>query len=197
MIQIKRIEYVALFIILALIIFRVFAGMQLHVLLRVFLVLIAIFYMWSGFFLFTGMSPKDLFNDRKRSELPPKKVTISIIAGFIYSLSFIAIIHTIDFYRGMDILAGIAFLLNLLIMGFILFLWSRRKEKNKFIQQFFIRSTVLVFFFAFVLLISVETKLNVLYKDHPRFIEAYTAYMDDPEDPEKVNALREERSAFR
>ncbi len=197
MTQIKRIELVTLFIILSLIIFRIFAGMQLHVLLRVFLVLIAIFYMWSGFFLFTGMSIKDLFNERKRNELSPKKVTSSISAGFIYSLSFIAIIHSIDFYRGMQILAGIAFSLNLFIVGFILFLWIRKKGISKFNQQFFIRSTVLVFFFASVLLTPVETKLNVLYKDHPRFIEAYTEYIDDPEDPEKLNILREERSAFR
>ncbi|MFN2395923.1 MAG: hypothetical protein ABR597_09570 [Bacteroidales bacterium] len=195
--QMKRIEFVTLFIILALIVFRVSAGMQLHVLLRVFLVLIAIFYMWSGFFLFTGMSLKDLFNERKRNELSPKKVTSSITAGFIYSLSFIAIIHSIDLYRGMHILAGIAFSLNLLVVGFIVFLWTRKKENNKFTQQFFIRSSILVVFFAFVILTSVETKLNLLYKDHPRFIEAYTEYIENPEDPEKLNVLREERSAFR
>ncbi len=193
----RRIEITALVLISALILFRLFAGMQLHVILRILLVLISIFYMWFGFFLFTKMTVTDLSCSNKRKNLSPMKITGSITAGFIYSLSFIAIIHTLDFYKGMHFLPGLAFFLNLGVLGIVFFIFFMKKEKDPFFIQFIKRSSVMVVLFMIILLTPVGKRLAILYKDHPGFIEAYTAYMEDPDNPEKLNHLREERSAFR
>ncbi|MBW6478047.1 MAG: hypothetical protein K0B37_01355 [Bacteroidales bacterium] len=195
--MLKKIEITTLVLIAALILFRIFAGMQLHVILRVLLVLISIFYMWFGFFLFTQMTVKDLSNLNKRKKLSPLKITGSIVAGFIYSLSFLALIHTLDFYRGMYFLSGLAFFLNLAVLGIVFFIIYRKKEKDTFFKQFIKRSSLMVVLFLIILLTPVEKRLGLLYREHPGFIEAYTAYMDDPDDPERLNHLREERSAFR
>jgi multisubunit Na+/H+ antiporter MnhG subunit len=195
--MIRKIEITALLLIAALILFRLFAGMQLHVILRILLVLISIFYMWFGFFLFTRMTVKDLSCPNKRKKLSPLKITGSIVAGFIYSLSSIAIIHSLDFYRAMHFLTGLAFFLNLAVLGVVFFFIYMKKEKDIFFYQFLKRSSAMVVLFLVILLTPVEKRLGLLYKDHPRFIEAYTAYMEDPDDPERLNHLREERSAFR
>jgi len=193
----RRIEITGLVLIAVLILVRLFADMQLHVILRILLVLISIFYMWFGFFLFTKMTVKDLSCPKKRKNLSPLKISGSIGAGFIYSLSFIAIINTLDFYRGMHFLSGLAFFLNLAVLGVVLFIFYRKKEKDPFFKQFLKRSSAMALLFLVILLTPVEKRLGLLYKDHPGFIEAYTAYMEDPDNPEKLNHLREERSAFR
>ena len=195
--MLRKIEITTLGLIVALILFRLLAGMQLHVLLRILLVLMSIFYMWFGFFLFTKMSVKDLANSNERKKLSPLKITGSIVAGFVYSLSFLAIIHTLDFYRGMHFLSGMAFILNLAVLGIILFFFYRNKQKDTFFKQFLIRSSGMVLLFLVILLTPVEKRLGLLYKDHPDFIEAYTAYIEDPDSPERLDHLREERSAFR
>jgi len=195
--MLRKIEITTLVLIATLILFRLLAGMQLHVFLRVLLVLISIFYMWFGFFLFTKMSVKDLFNPGKRKKLSPLKITGSIVAGFIYSLSFLAIIHTLDFYRAMHFLSGLAFILNLTVLGVVFFFFYGKKEKDTFFKQFLIRSSVMVILFMVILLTPVEKRLGLLYKDHPGFVEAYSAYLEDPDNPERLNHLREERSAFR
>ncbi len=195
--MIRRIEITALLVIAVLIFFRLLAGMQLHVILRILLVLISIFYMWFGFFLFTRMTIKDLSCSNKRKKLSSLKITGSITAGFIYSLSFIAIIHALDFYRGMHFLSGLAFFLNLGVLGIVFFFLYVKKEKDAFYKQFLKRSSAMVLLFMIILLAPVEKRLDMLYRGHPRFIEAYTAYMGDPDNPEIINQLREERSAFR
>ncbi len=195
--MIRRIEIIALMLIAVLFFFRLLAGMQLHVILRILLVLISIFYMWFGFFLFTKMTIKDFSFPDKRKKLSPLKITGSITAGFIYSLSFIAIIHALDFYRGMHFLSGLAFFLNLGVLGIVFFFLYVKNEKDAFYKQFLKRSSVMVLLFLIILLTPVEKRLGMLYKDHPGFIEAYTAYMNDPDNPERIHHLREERSAFR
>lgn len=143
------------------------------------------------------MTLKDLSCPNKRKKLSPFKITGSISAGFIYSLSFIALIHVLDFYQGMHFLSGLAFFLNLGVLGLVGFFRYMKKGKDIFYLQFLKRSTVMVLLFLTTLITPVEKRLDLLYKEHPGFIEAYTAYMEDPDDPERLNHLREERSAFR
>ena len=193
----KKVEITGLILILVLILFRLFGGMQLHVTLRVIMVLISIFYMWFGFFLFNEVKLKDLISKKRRRTFTTPQIASSILAGFIYSLSFITLVHVLEFYRGMNFLTVFSLLLNLFLILAGLFYTRYKKEYAAFFQQFTKRSIFYVLLFGFVWIVPIEKKLHVLYKEHPRFIEAYIAHMEDPDDPEKLNHLREERSAFR
>lgn len=193
----KKFEILTLIVIAVLLSVRIFSGMYFYVFLRVLLVLISIFYMWFGFFLFNEIKLSDLFYSERRQKLSPLKVLLSIAAGLIYSLSFITIIHNMEFYRGMNFLLGFAFTLNLGLLVVVFVLMRAKTLERKFIKQFLSRSLIFCGLFFIVLIVPVEKRLNTLYKQHPRFIEAYKAHMLDPDNEEKHQELREERSAFR
>ncbi|MFN3555551.1 MAG: hypothetical protein ACK4VN_06270 [Bacteroidales bacterium] len=193
----KKIEFYTVLVIAALLAVRIFAGMYMYVFLRILLVLVSIYYMWFGFFIFNEMGLKDLFNRSQRQKLSPLRVISSIIAGLIYSLSFITIVHTVEFYRGMHFLLGFSFAMNLGFTLFCFFILKYKKTEGAFMKQFLSRSLLFSLFFLFVMLVPVEKRLTTLYKGHPRFIEAYQAHRMDPDNEEKLQHLREERSAFR
>ncbi len=193
----KRIEITGLIVIGLLLFFRVFVGMQLHVLLRILLVLTSIFYLWFGFFLFNKLGVIDLFHRSARKNLSPFKITSSIVAGFVYSVSFISIIHNLEFYRGMHFLTLLALLLNSLLLAWGGYLTWKESREGVFLKPLFYRSLIFTVLFLGVWVTPLETRLNLLYKEHPSFIEAYKAHMEEPDDQEKLQQLREERSAFR
>ena len=97
----------------------------------------------------------------------------------------------------MEFMLGFSTALVLISLGLIsLYYWFHRFEWI-FLKQFFIRSAVIgtiILMFAYV---PLDSRLKVLYRKHPGFIEAYKAYHADPGSEEALNLLREERSKFR
>ncbi len=193
----RRFETISILLILGLLLYRVLVGIQLQVLLSVMLTLVAIFYMWFGLFLFNRMSPVVLFDKWKRKELSLFRIAGSIAFGFLYSFSFIAIMYAVNFYAAMNPMLFLAFVFNISILAVCGFYSWRGKVEKSFLRQFILRSSVLVLLFFGVMLVSVDQRLNVLYKEYPGFIEAYNNYLEDPDNPESLQRLKEERSAFR
>lgn len=193
----KRFEAIALILVLGLLIHRIFIGIDLQVLLRVVLTIISIFYMWFGLFLFNKLRIPDLFSKQKRTHLSGFQITTSILFGFLYSFSFIAINFAVNFYNGMNTMVILALFFNFGILATVLLFRSSPQTGKSYLKQFIWRSLVLVFIFLVNWLTPVEKRLNTLYKDHPAFIQAYNNYLEDPDNPEVVEKLKEERSAFR
>lgn len=193
----RRFEIISILLIVGLLAYRVFVGIELQVLLSVLLTLMAIFYMWSGLFLFNRMSPVVLFDKWKRKELSLFQIAGSIGFGFLYSFSFITIMYTVHFYAAMNTMLFLAFLFNLSILAVCGFYFWQAKVSRSFLRQFFLRSSILALLFLGTMFISVDQRLNVLYREYPGFIEAYNDYLEDPDNPESLQSLKEERSAFR
>jgi len=193
----RKFELAGLLILALLLIYRVFFGLELQVILRIVLTVISIFYLWFGFFIFNRLSLKDLFFTQKVRQICLRKLTTSIVSGFVYSFSFISILFVVNFYKGMQSMSLLSLILNLGLILISIFMLLTDKEINLFSRQYLWRSVFLFVLFFFVVRTPVEKRLNILYKEHPRFIEAYHNYLQNPDDLEVQNRLKEERSTFR
>ncbi|MFW5762140.1 MAG: hypothetical protein ACOCXH_14290 [Cyclobacteriaceae bacterium] len=195
--MLKKIEFSALLIIAALLVHRFVAGTDLQVLLRILLTLLSIFYLWFSFFLFNKTGLLSLFNSKFRQSVPAIRIIFSVTMGFVYSFSFVALLFAVSFYPGMNNFIIISIIINILALFSTLIIGYYRREHQKYLLQFTIRSFILASLFAVYLHIPVNQKLQLLFNDHPSFIEAYNEYLSDPDNPEIQERLREERSAFR
>lgn len=193
----KKVEGIGLIIISALLFQRIFVGMGFYVMLRILLTLLSIFYMWFGFFLFNDLKMSDLFFRQKRKNLSRTRVFSSIFSGFLYSYCLITLMFVISFYSGMHTMIIIALLLNLALLFYSYYQLQSQPTHNKYYRQYFIRSSVFAVLFLSLWLVPREEKLNILFRDHPSFIEAYKNYQENPDDPQNLQRLKEERSAFR
>jgi hypothetical protein len=193
----RRFELVGLSIVSLLVFYRIFVGMEFHVFMRVFTTLLAIFYMWFGLYIFNNIGLLDVLQREKRKILTPFRIISSVTAGFIYSFSFIAVLSALDFYGNMNTILSIAWLINLLALLAGIYFQKKIEPDKNYVKQFIIRSFIFTLVLFAVWLIPVDKRLETLYKDHPSFIEAYKNYTANPDDPEALSRLREERSAFR
>lgn len=195
--SIATIEKFGLTAIALLLCFRIFFNTHLNIFLLSGITLLAVFYLWFGFFLFTKALPLDLIDKRKRAVFTPFKITSSIIMGVVYSLSLIAILYAFFFYPRMQLM--LAFSFSLLVISTCLLIVYHRLNRSEwpYVKQFYTRSFLLGLFVLLILIVPVETRLDILYKDHPGFIEAYKDYHNDPNSTEALEKLRDERSKFR
>lgn len=193
----RKFEVISIVLVLGLLMYRIFVGIEFQVLLSVMLTLMAIFYMWFGLFLFNRTTPKVLFDKWKRKQLSLFQIAGSIGFGFLYSFSFITIMAVVNFYAAMDTMLLLALLFNILILGVCAFYLWRGTGKKSFLRQFVLRSSVWILLLSAILSTPVDQRLEVLYKEYPDFIEAYTEYEQNPDNPEALQRLKDERSAFR
>ena len=177
--------------------FRIFLNTQLDIFLLSGITLLAVFYLWFGFFLFTNAIPIDMIDKKKRSVFTPFKITSSIVMGVVYSISLISILYAIFFYPRMQFMLGFSFLLLAVSTSLLAVYHWLNKNEYPYLIQYYKRSLIMGSFVLFILIVPVETRLEILYRDHPGFIEAYKEYRNDPNSPERLENLRNERSKFR
>ena len=157
----------------------------------------AVFYLWTGFFLFTNTLPLDIVEKGKRAAFTSFRITVSIGMGFVYSVSLISILYAYFFYPQMQLMLSFSFML-IFISTFLIVLYHYfNKNEFVFVKQFYKRSTILGVFILMIIVIPLETRLEILYRKHPGFIEAYIEYHQHPDAPEAIDKLRSERSKFR
>lgn len=193
----RKFEYYAALFTIALLLFRFLFGTALNGLLITALVLMAIFYMWFGFFIFTGASVRELATPKSRSKFTPFMLASSIVMGLIYSLCTIAIIYGVYFYQGMNFMLGLAFILVFFATAVIIFYRWFSHDHTSYLKQYFRRSAVLGLFCLFMWLTPVNTRLHILFRHHPDFIEAYKNHRANPDDPLAEEQLKNVRSHFR
>lgn len=180
-----------------LIVYRLLVGTWLDFFLMMSITLLAVFYLWFGFFLFNRTLPHDLIDRRKRALFIPFKTITSIMMGLIYSICLIAILFGFSFFPSMQSLLWLSFMLLAGSTAYILFNQWLRKERDLFSRQFYIRTAIIGGLLILMLFIPLNTRLKVLYRKHPDFIEAYKQYRDNPDAPQTLEKLRYERSRFR
>ena len=193
----KKIELFLGLMTLALLLYRLLFGTGLNGMLITALVIMAIYYMWFGFFLFTGRSLRDLATPQSRKTFKPFRIASSILMGLVYSFCTIAILHGVFFYDSMNFMLAFAFFLTFLSASFTLVYHKLNPEDGPYLSQFYRRSAILGLFCLLMWLTPVNTRLEVLFRKHPDFIEAYKQFKENPNDPLAEEALRQARSVFR
>ena len=177
---------------------RIIFGPVVNSILMVSLVLLAIFYLWFSVLLFNNVNFKQLFpNHPKNPKFNAFKISSSIIMGVVYSFTVISIMFSLFFYPNMELMLGLSVFLLLVSFIFWFFYYRYKKKYKLYLNKFYLRSGVYCLVCLFLIVTPVEKRLEVLFKDHPEFIEAYLNYHENPDDPEAEEELREQRNRFR
>lgn len=177
--------------------YRITFGVALDFFLLTAITLMAVFYLWFGFFLFNKAMPLDLVDRHKRSVYTGFRTVSSILMGLVYSVCLIAILYAVFFYPRMQFMLGFSvFLLSASLMLTLVYHWLNRSDKP-FLMQYYRRTAILGTLILITLIIPVDKRLEILYDDYPGFVEAYREYRENPDSFEALEKLRGERSKFR
>lgn len=178
--------------------YRVIWGTALDALLMIGFTFMALFYLWSGFFLFNHMLPQELLLQAKKRSLSSFSITGGIWMGVIYSFATISLLFGINFYPGMHILMWLA--LFLLAFSSVLFFYMSRtngKMKKPFRPAAGIRAALTGGLLLLLLLSPLENRLQWFYGDHPEFIQAYLEHRENPDCTQALEKLKTQRSLLR
>ena len=192
-----KIEYYGALITMGLLLYRFTFGTALNGLLITSLVLMAIYYMWFGFFIFTKASLFDLARPQTRRQFSPFVIVSSIIMGLVYSFCTIAIIYGVYFYKAMNFMLATGFFLVLIASGFTLVYHWLNKNDAHYIRPFYRRSAILGLFCLFMWITPIDTRLHMLFRQHPDFIEAYKNHLANPNDEQAEERLKTAKGQFR
>jgi hypothetical protein len=193
----NRIERAGALVAGLLLLYRILFGTGLDFFLLNAFTLLAVFYLWFGFFLFNRARPLELTDRRRRARFDRFRVASSIVMGLVYSVCLISILYAVFFYPRMQFMLGFSFFLLGTGTALTGVYHRLNREKGAYLRQFYRRTAILALFIGAILLIPVEKRLEVLYRQHPGFVEAYKGFQQEPESPEALERLRYERSKFR
>lgn len=194
---INKFEKAGIVTVIVVMLLRVWFGPVTNTSLLVFTTLLSIYYLWFSFFIFNKIAPLQMLNRKVVQALNPFQVYITIIMGIVLSYALIAILAGFMFF---PLMHKIIFWALVTITGFTSYLAVYQKVKKRelpYFMRYYYRAAVYIGLLALLLIPSVETRLEILYRDHPEFIEAYMEWRENPEDEEAQERLRDIRSRFR
>ncbi len=194
---INKFEKAGLITVIVIWVLRVWFGPAFNYALLLTTTLLAIYYLWFGFFIFNKLRPFDLVHQHKRQSLTPFKIVTSILMGLIISYCLIAILFGFLFFPGMQTAIIFAFVVMVAFAGFIIAYQVIQKKHMAFCNRYYLRMVLFVVFLALLWIPPLEVRLGVLFRDHPDFQEAYIEYSENPECEKAKEKLRQERSRFR
>lgn len=194
---INKLEKAGVVTVVAVWILRIFLGPVLNFALLVTTTLLAIYYLWFGFFIFNKLQPFHLLYTEIRQSITPFRTIPTILMGIISSYALIAVLFGFFFYPGMQFMLSSALILLVLFTGVMIGIQTIKKKFDPFCPRMYLRAAGLFIILLILWAPPVEDRLNILFSDYPEFIEAYLDYRANPDDPENIQRLREQRSRFR
>ncbi len=159
--------------------------------------LLAIYYLWFGFFIFNKMQPLDLLYQHKHRQISRFHIVAGIVMGVVLSYSLIAITFGFLFFPGIQTAMISAASILILFTVYMVAYDMVKNRHRKLCRRFYPRAAIVGVVLAALLFIPLETRLSILFRDHPDFQEAYLEYRENPDDEKAEERLREERSKFR
>ncbi len=183
--------------VIVVVLLRIWLGPMTNTSLLVFTTLLSIYYLWFSFFIFNKLAPLQMLNREIVQSLYPFQIYITILMGIVLSFTLIAILAGFMFF---PLMHKIMFWAFVALTGFTTYLAIYQIIKKKdflFLKRYYYRAALYVGLLGLLLIPPVETRLEILYKDHPEFTEAYLEWRENPENEETQERLREIRSRFR
>ncbi len=117
--------------------------------------------------------------------------------GIMVSYTLIAILFGFFFYPSTPLLLGSAFILLTIFTLLLVVFEVIKKTRVALFHRFYYRAVLYAAITALLWLTPLETRLNLFFRDHEDFIEAYLHFADNPDDEDALERLRSERSRFR
>lgn len=194
---INKFEKASLVTVLVILAIRVWLGPESNFILLVATTILSTYYLWFGFFIFNKLKPQDLLNKTVVRSIKPFRVYVSIIMGIVVSYALIAILAGFFFYPVMHTILLSALLALVAFTGFLAVYQLIKKIKPDYFSRFYYRAAIYAFLLALLYVPPLEQRLEVLFRHHPDFIEAYLDCHNNPDDEEAREKLREQRSRFR
>lgn len=194
---INKFEKAGVVTVIVVMLLRIWLGPMTNTSLLVFTTLLSIYYLWFSFFIFNKLAPLQMLNRDIVLSLYPFQIYITILMGIVLSFTLIAVLAGFMFFPLMHKIMLWAFVA---LTGFTIYLAIYQIIKKKdlpFLKRYYYRAALYISLLGLLLVPPVETRLNILYKDHPEFIEAYLEWRENPEDEEAQKRLRDIRSRFR
>jgi hypothetical protein len=193
----NKFEKAGMVTVLVVILLRVLIGPRANFILLVFTTLLSTYYLWFGFFIFNKITPLSLLNKSVTQSLTAFEVYMGIAMGIVVSYALIGILFGFFFYPLMPVILGSALAILVSFNIFIFIYRVFKKKKFSFLESFSFRSLLYSLLLVLLTVPPLETRLNILFKDYPEFIEAYIDARANPADEELQEKVREERSRFR
>jgi hypothetical protein len=195
----RKFERTGGIIALGLFLYSAFFGFDInfYVLLRVGLIIMSIFYLWFGFFLFNRIGFTDLLRKEVRVKISAFKMTAGMVMGMVYSFCILAVMFGVYFYSHMGFMlaaAAISLLSSTLLIGVYNTL---NMPLQSFYNQFYRRSLIIGIILFAIWFTPWEKRLEYLYKNYPEFVEAYQKHRKTPNEPGVKEAIKEARSLFK
>ncbi len=194
---INKFEKAGMVTVIVIMLLRIWLGPITNTSLLVFTTLLSIYYLWFSFFIFNKLAPLQMLNKGIVQSLYPFQIYITIIMGIILSYALIAILAGFMFF---PLMHKIMFWAFVALTGFTIYLALYQiitKKDLLFLQRYYYRAALYIVLLGLLLIPPVEKRVEILYKDHPEFIEAYLEWLENPDDEEVQERLRDIRSRFR
>ncbi len=194
---INKFEKAGMVTVIVVMLLRVWLGPVTNTSLLVFTTLLSIYYLWFSFFIFNKLAPLQMLNRDIVQSLYPFQIYITILMGIILSYALIAVLAGFMFF---PLMHKIMFWALIALTGFTIYLTIYhiiRKKDFPFLKRYYYRAALYLGLLGLLLIPPVETRLEILYRDHPEFIEAYLEWRENPDDEEAQERLRDIRSRFR
>lgn len=146
------------------------------------------FYLFLGFLFFSGIEFRDLSKKETYDRLAGIRMAGAIFTGIALSAACIGVQFKLMHWPGAQpmLISGIFPALIILFIAFVKFL----TDKNRYYMRIISRLSIISVVGLLLLFTSSLTLIKIQYRDHPEYIKAYEAQMNDPENEvlqEKLN----------
>lgn len=156
---------------------------------------LASLYYAFGFLFFNQIRLRNIFKKDVYKNVPTVRIVLAVVTGLGLSTVLIGSLFKILSLTGADqmLLIGLFITAAMLITSLTLFI----KEKNKN-SKFILWRVGVIGFIGFSLIMTPNLSiLELQYRNHPNYIEAYRDYLADPQNEELYKKVELERNRIR
>lgn len=152
---------------------------------------ISVFYMYFSFALFNGIAFRGIFKKESYVGISRTRIIGAVLVGFALSVSSVGILFKMMAWPGANenLLLGLAaFFIALLVGAF-----RYANSPDPYYRQIFKRIAIYGGLALAVYLLPSETRVEIQYRNHPAYLEAYKKALQDPNNQELWEQVHQEQ----
>lgn len=152
---------------------------------------LSVFYMVLSFIIFNEIRIIETLKNESFKGVSTMRLVGAILTGFALSMTIFGLLFKIQFWPEPNVKLGTGLfgLLIALIVGYIKYL----KTKSAYYIKIFKRIAIYGGLGLILMLLPTETLLEIKHRNHPEYVEAVKKAMDEPENQELWEKVKEKR----
>lgn len=141
-----------------------------------------------GFALINGLRFRDAFKKESFKSISTRRIVGGVATGFVLSHLLIAILFKIQYWPGADLMLKTSLISAalLLLISLVRFL----KNKDAYYTRIFKRISIIGGFALFLFVVPDLTIVQLQFRNHPKYIEAFEEFQSSPNNKEAQKNLR-------